>query len=436
MVLNFDSTTNTYRIRIEFTFLTIFASSTDTISIKEIGLKKDNSQQMAHDTIYYYSNNELHSIKSSSEITSILDAAHGGTGVSTLENGVLIGNGTNPIISIPKGANSTYFGINANGEYAWLTGGGGGGGDGRVYDINAVPNDTRTTGIQVQYADSTGLNPKTISLLPSYSSSSTWSKYLHISSSGVLEWAVAAGGELPDYSSYSNRFLKVNANHALVWAAIAASVSSTQTLEPGSSATASVDISNGNFRFTFGIPKGAKGNTGATGPQGPQGPAGRDGATLNVDTSTTTYTTQPGGNAAVKISSSGSTYSKTIGFTFWIPRGAQGPRGYEGPMGQQFHVIDYVASYEDLPENPNIGDTYAIIESGTVVLYTYSSYGDWLNLGPAVPGPMGPTGRAFYVDAVVHEVPVASGSYQGYAVYIDNDQLPEHGHVYEWNGTE
>jgi hypothetical protein len=75
--------------------------------------------EVEHNALYYAPTNEIiNPIMTTAEILTVLDVAHGGTGVSTLTNGVLIGNGTDPIISIPKGANSTYFGINANGEYA------------------------------------------------------------------------------------------------------------------------------------------------------------------------------------------------------------------------------------------------------------------------------------------------------------------------------
>lgn len=57
----------------------------------------------------------------------------------------------------------------------------------------------------------------------------------------------------------------------------AAQVDDTQTLPPGSSATATVSVVGNVLRFTFGIPAGFIGSQGPEGVEGPPGPAGAEG---------------------------------------------------------------------------------------------------------------------------------------------------------------
>ena len=57
----------------------------------------------------------------------------------------------------------------------------------------------------------------------------------------------------------------------------AAQVDDTQTLPPGSAATATVAMVGGVLHFTFGIPHGYIGSQGPEGAEGPPGPAGAEG---------------------------------------------------------------------------------------------------------------------------------------------------------------
>ena len=106
-------------------------------------------------------------------------------------------------------------------------------------------------------------------------------------------------------------------------------------------------------------PIGATGPTGATGPQGPQGIQGPQGET----------------------GPTGATGPQGI-------QGEQGPKGDTGPQGTGLTILGTLASTDDLPADPDVGDGYII--GGD--LYTYTPDG-WVDAG-RIQGPQGETGPA------------------------------------------
>jgi hypothetical protein len=116
-------------------------------------------------------------------------------------------------------------------------------------------------------------------------------------------------------------------------------VDAVNTLEPWESATVDASFDGSNVRFTFGIPRGNAGSNGADGEQGPpgndgiQGQPGNDGAQgppfaqAVVDG---VNTLEPWESAAVDVSFDGS----NVRFIFGIPRGNDGANGSDGSPGE------------------------------------------------------------------------------------------------------
>lgn len=105
------------------------------------------------------------------------------------------------------------------------------------------------------------------------------------------------------------------------------STADASTLAEGQSATASVSVSDGEFAFAFGIPRGATGATGPQGETGPQGPAGADGETGPQGPK---GDTGPQGERGLQGPTGPKGDTGPQG-----PRGQQGAKGDTGPQGPQ-----------------------------------------------------------------------------------------------------
>lgn len=185
----------------------------------------------------------------------------------------------------------------------------------------------------------------------------------------------------------------------------------TDTLPPGSQATASGSISETEgLKIELGVPQGEqgpKGDTGATGPQGetgPQGPQGEKGETgpqgPKGDTGETgpqgpkgdTGETGPRGEAGPQGPQGDPGPAG--------PQGPEGPQGPQGETGKGLTVLDYYDSLEALQaavQSPAAGDAYGAGAAEPYDIYIYSPSRGWVNNGPLQgakgdAGPEGPKG--------------------------------------------
>jgi hypothetical protein len=174
-------------------------------------------------------------------------------------------------------------------------------------------------------------------------------------------------------------------------------VDAVTTVSPGGAATAGASFDGANVHFSFGIPQGEAGPTGAPGPQGVQGDVGPQGPAFTNFTVTGTTTLNAGDSATVATSFDGA----TVGFSFGIPRGAdgaQGPAGSTGPTGPPFtnFTVDSVTTLA--PFQPA---TVAASFDGTFVRFAFGiPQGVPGNNGAdGATGPQGPQGPPGEVSA-------------------------------------
>ena len=138
---------------------------------------------------------------------------------------------------------------------------------------------------------------------------------------------------------------------------------------------------------------------GLTGAQGDKGEPGTPAPELEIEYSAdgnTWSTTYTAGDYYARFSVDGGSMWGA-GLLFRGPQGEtgltgaegpQGPQGDTGPQGTGLTILGTLASTDDLPADPDVGDGYII--SGD--LYTYTPTG-WVDAGQ-IQGPQGETGPA------------------------------------------
>ncbi len=158
-------------------------------------------------------------------------------------------------------------------------------------------------------------------------------------------------------------------------------------------------------------PQGAQGAQGPIGSQGPIGPQGEQGIQGNNGTALNTAGTGPlpdpttysGATGDLWIDENGTGHVFDASGPSWTqigpiqgPTGAQGPMGAQGPQGvagrdgSAIRFLGSVATEADLLaiSSPNIGDTYAALDTGFGHVWDGST---WISIGPFV-GPQGEQG--------------------------------------------
>ncbi|MEZ5386875.1 MAG: collagen-like protein [Prosthecobacter sp.] len=122
----------------------------------------------------------------------------------------------------------------------------------------------------------------------------------------------------------------------------AAQVDGVNTVEPGSPANATVNVTGNTLHFTFDIPRGndgVAGSDGAPGPSGSDGSPGEPGAPGETGAQGPPFanaivdavnTLNPGEPATVSVDFDGS----NVRFTFGIPSGHDGATGADGQPGE------------------------------------------------------------------------------------------------------